>query len=169
MTRTPGQPGGRLDLARFMDTRGQAGSPEHAEAVVFLGAITEAEWAQVVERCERRLYAEGEVVVRADEDDRSLLIVVAGVLGFYLEADDADPFDVIRAPSVVGEVAFFDGLPRSGTLRGIEAGEVLRLDFADFEALAAEVPHIGQAILLDLGRIMAQRLRRTNTSAQRGR
>jgi CRP-like cAMP-binding protein len=106
--------------------------------------------------------------VHAGDVDRSLLIVVDGALGVYLGAEQ-EPFDVIRSPSVLGEVAFFDGLARSGTLRGIEEGELLRLDFTDFEALAAESPHIGQTILLDLGRILALRLRRTNTSAVRGR
>jgi CRP-like cAMP-binding protein len=164
-----GPSGGRLDLARFMDTRAGAASPEHAEAVVFLGAITEAEWTQVVERCERRLFAAGEVVVDVGDVDRSLLILVAGSIGVFLDSRADEPFEVIGSPSVVGELAFLDGLPRSATLRGIEAGEVLRLRFEDFEALAAEVPHIGQAILLDLGRILAMRLRRWSPPAQRGR
>ena len=167
MSRSAG-PGGRLDLARFMDTTPAAPAAADAASVVFLGGLADEEWALVVERCERRLFVAGEVVVRAGDVDRSLLILVAGALGIELDADDDEPFDVIRSPSVVGEVAFFDGLPRSGTLRGIEPGELLRLDFADFEALAAEAPHIGQAILLDLGRILAVRLRRTNLSVRRG-
>lgn len=168
MRRRASGAGPGLDLTRFMDTRAAA-QPEFAEAVVFLGSLEEAEWTQVVERCERRLFMAGEIVVHAGDVDRSLLILVAGALGVYLGDEDDEAFDVIRSPSVVGEVAFFDGLARSGALRGIEGGELLRLDFAEFEALAAEAPHIGQAILLDLGRILALRLRRTNAMAVRGR
>jgi CRP/FNR family cyclic AMP-dependent transcriptional regulator len=167
MSRSVG-PGGRLDLTRFMDTSTAARTAEQAASMVFLGGLAEDEWAQVVERCERRLFAADEVVVRAGEVDRSLLILVAGALGIVLDPNgDGEPFDVIHAPSVVGEVAFLDGLERSGTLRAIEPGELLRLGFEDFEALAAEAPHIGQAILLDLGRILAMRLRRTNFSVTR--
>ncbi len=38
-------------------------------------------------------------------------------------------------------------------------GEMLRLSFDGFEALAARDPALGRDILLDLGRILAARLR----------
>lgn len=65
------------------------------------------------------------------------------------------------APTVVGEVGFFDDGPRSATLRARTAGEMLRLSFDDFEALSAASPSLGRTILLDAGRIVALRLRRT--------
>ena len=59
-----------------------------------------------------------------------------------------------------GELAFLDGLPRSATVRAVEDGEALRLSFEAFETLAARHAELGRAILLDLGRIAALRLRR---------
>lgn len=163
--RRPKAERGRLDLAAFMATSDTVLAPEDASVTVFLASATEGEWRRIIERCERRVFEAGEVVGRAGEVDRSLLILRSGRLGFYLSDEDLDPFNVIAAPSVVGEVAFFDGLPRSGTLRAIEGGTLLRLSFEEFEALAAEAPHLGTAILVDLGRIMAARLRRATAAA----
>ena len=67
---------------------------------------------------------------------------------------------VIGAPSLVGEVGFFDPGPRSGTLRARTDGELLQISFEQFESLAASSPSLARMILLDAGRIVAMRLRR---------
>jgi CRP-like cAMP-binding protein len=60
---------------------------------------------------------------------------------------------------VVGEVAFLDGAPRSAELVAETEGELRRLSLESFESLAARHPELGRAILFDLGRITATRLR----------
>ena len=67
----------------------------------------------------------------------------------------------IDAGSVFGEISFLDGGSRSGTVRAREAGEMLRLDFEAFEVLSARTPALATAVLLDLARIVAVRLRDT--------
>jgi CRP/FNR family transcriptional regulator, cyclic AMP receptor protein len=93
--------------------------------------------------------------VRAGDDDRALYLVLSGRLQALVEGATA-----IEPGSVFGELAFLDGLPRSATVRAVEDGEALRLSFDTFETLAARHPELGRAILLDLGRIAALRLRR---------
>ncbi|HYM57269.1 MAG TPA: cyclic nucleotide-binding domain-containing protein [Solirubrobacteraceae bacterium] len=68
-------------------------------------------------------------------------------------------FKSIDAPSVVGELAFFDGRPRSATLDAVTDVRVVRLDMDAFERQSAENPALGEAMLLDLARILALRLR----------
>ena len=82
-----------------------------------------------------------------------------GTLGVRLDADTDKTFKAIDAPSVVGEVAFLDGGPRSATLFAITDGELLRLRMESFETLAAREPELGRAILFDLARIVTARLR----------
>ncbi len=60
----------------------------------------------------------------------------------------------------MGELGFLDGLPRSADVVATKDGELLRLSRADFESLAAAEPALGHLILSDLGRVVAQRLRR---------
>lgn len=60
---------------------------------------------------------------------------------------------------VFGELAFFDGGPRSATLWAGDTVDLLRLPLAAFERLAAWHPRISRELLLDLGRVLGQRLR----------
>jgi CRP-like cAMP-binding protein len=69
------------------------------------------------------------------------------------------PLNTIGALSVVGEVAFLDGGPRSATLVGVTGGECLRLTRERFEMLSGREPLLGQAIVLDLARLVTRRLR----------
>ena len=61
--------------------------------------------------------------------------------------------------TTLGEGAFLDGTPRAVSVEAMSEGEMLRLSFEGFEALAARNPALGRDILLDLGRILSARLR----------
>ena len=66
---------------------------------------------------------------------------------------------MIHPITTLGEAAFLDGAPRAVTVEAMSEGEMLRLSFEGFEALAARNPALGRDILLDLGRILSARLR----------
>ena len=149
----------RLDLRRFLnEAPGETFSePEAATDTVFLADRDAEDWARIVRHCDRRSFRAGEEIVRDGEVDRALLILTQGTLEFVSRERT---FNVVVAPSLVGEVTFFDDAPRSGTLRARTDGEYLRLSFTAFEALAAELPALARTILLEAGRILALRLRR---------
>jgi CRP-like cAMP-binding protein len=52
-------------------------------------------------------------------------------------------------------------VPRSATIRAREPIEVLALSFEAFQRLAVWQPKIAQTLLMDLGRILSTRLRRS--------
>jgi CRP-like cAMP-binding protein len=60
---------------------------------------------------------------------------------------------------VLGELAFFDGYPRSATLDAVTDVEVVRLDLQAFDSLHEHEPALAHAMLRDLARILALRLR----------
>jgi len=68
---------------------------------------------------------------------------------------------------VFGEQAFFDGLPRSASVRALSDGEVRSLTREAFAVLAAREPELARALLLDLGRILSLRLRQTSALVAR--
>ncbi|HEY3184801.1 MAG TPA: cyclic nucleotide-binding domain-containing protein [Gaiellaceae bacterium] len=153
--------GRALNLRRFMNPSPEhALVPEDAAETVFLADCDADEWNRIVAHCEWRRFGAGDDVAREGEVDRALLIVVAGTVELLV---GGRVVNVIEAPSLVGEVTFFDEGPRSGTLRARSDGELLRLPFPAFEALAAEAPVLARTILLDTGRIVARRLRRLTT------
>lgn len=117
----------------------------------FLDQSGEDDWATLLDHTDTRLFRPGEVVLAAGEPDRALYLLVDG----WLKA----PSGVIHPITTVGEAAFLDGRPRAVTVRALTDGELLRLSYDAFEALAARDPGLGREILLDVGRILSARLR----------
>jgi CRP/FNR family transcriptional regulator, cyclic AMP receptor protein len=131
---------------------------EDSADLLFLPAATAADWATVFAHAEVRRVGAGLALVQAGEQDRALYLLTEGTVGVRLPRDEG-AFKTIDAPSVLGELAFFDGEPRSATLDAVTDVEVVRLDAAAFARLSAEAPELAQAMLADLGRILALRLR----------
>ncbi len=132
---------------------------ERAEDLVFLATRPESDWSKLLAQTDTRRFSKGDVIIAAGDVDRALYLLTEGSLGMRLPGQEHSTFKAIDAPSVVGEVAFLDGGPRSASLYALTDGELMRLSMDAFEVLAAREPELGRAILLDLGRIVAARLR----------
>ncbi|MCU1400373.1 MAG: hypothetical protein JWN62_3482 [Acidimicrobiales bacterium] len=144
--------------AGFFDY-GTDDAPE-VRAPMFLGDASVEDWALLVDHCERRRFHRGEVVVHFGEVDRSLFIVIEGELETVAERRGRTRrLSPAPAGSVVGELGFLDGRPRSASVVAATDGELLRLSISSFESLAAMNPRLGRSLLFDLGRILAGRLR----------
>jgi CRP/FNR family cyclic AMP-dependent transcriptional regulator len=132
---------------------------ERSDELQLLADRPRSDWEKVLAHTETRRFSRGETIIAAGERDRALYLLTEGALGVRLAGDSEKTFKAIDAPSVVGEVAFLDGGPRSATLFAISDGELLRLRLESFETLAAREPELGRAILFDLARIVTARLR----------
>ena len=144
----------------FFDYGSGVGDRIDTVAPVFLGEASVEDWAVIVAHCERRRFRSGDVVVTAGDVDRSLLIVVEGELETVAERRGRSRrLSPAPAGSVVGELGFLDGQPRSASVIATTDGELLRMSAASFESLAAVNPRLGRMMLWDLGRILAIRLR----------
>ena len=101
----------------------------------------------LLDYCETLRFRPGETVLAAGEDERALYVLADGRL------------DTAVAPAVLGEAEFFSGLPRRTSATAETDGELLRMSFDAFEAMAAREPRLARELLVDLGRLMALRLR----------
>ena len=139
-----------------MDTTGFFDYPTEPEARSehglpgFLSDRGDEDWAMLLDHTETRLFVPGEVVLRQGERDRALYLLVMG----WVKA----PSGVVHPITTLGEGAFLDGAPRAVSIEAMSEGEMLRLSFDGFEALAARNPALGRDILLDVGRILSARL-----------
>ena len=131
---------------------------EDSADLLFLPEATAAVWAMVFAHARPVRVGAGLAVLQAGEEDRGLYLITEGTLGVRLPRGER-AFKEIEAPAVVGELAFFDGLPRSATLEATTDVEDVRLDPAGLDRLAEEEPELARAVLLDLARILALRLR----------
>jgi CRP/FNR family cyclic AMP-dependent transcriptional regulator len=138
-----------------MDTTGFFQYPTETELPQglpgFLAERGERDWATLLEHTDTHLFRPGETVLTAGETDRALYLLVDG----WLRA----PSGVIHPITTLGEAAFLDGRPRAVTVTAMSDGELLRMSYDAFEALAARDASLGRQILLDVGRILSARLR----------
>lgn len=151
-----------MGLSRLTNIEAEGDAPRETS---FLGDAFAEDWERIARYAARRRFVRGEEIVSEGEVDRSLLVVLRGELGFVATGAGGDErlLSVVTAPTLVGEVAFFDPGPRSGSLRARSDGELLRLSFEQFEALAGSSPSLARTILLEAGRIVAMRLRRATS------
>ncbi|HET6549153.1 MAG TPA: cyclic nucleotide-binding domain-containing protein [Solirubrobacter sp.] len=131
---------------------------EDSADLLFMPQATAADWATVFAHAEVRRVGAGLALLQAGEDDRALYLLTEGTVGVRLPRDEG-AFKTIDAPSVLGELAFFAGRPRSATLDAVTDVEVVRLDVTSFDRLAEDAPDLAMAMIVDLARILALRLR----------
>ena len=153
-----------MDFSSFFDYP-TTPETEAAGDFVFLADRSERDWEKLLAHTDTRRFTVGDEVIKAGEIDRALYIVTSGTLDvlFPQSSGETKRFNSVDAPSVIGEVGFVDGGPRSTTLLATSDGELRRLSYESFEVLAAREPELARAILMDVGRILSQRLRRTTT------
>jgi CRP/FNR family transcriptional regulator, cyclic AMP receptor protein len=133
------------------------------QSFAFLEHLPRSDWAKILAVVETRHFAGGDDIIRIGERDESFYILTAGTV-LVVRPDGHDGEEVIAEipeGSVFGEVAFFDGQPRSATIRASGKGSAIRVTRANFEHLSAWHPEIARRVLFDLARILAIRLRWT--------
>jgi len=144
----------------YPDT-GPEASPQ--AAAVLLPDASEADWATLLEFTRALRFGAGQTILKAGSGGRSLYILLEGTLEVLTPPAR---FGVQRrigrleAGSLVGEVSFFDGAPRSACVRALTPAVLAEMTLQDFERLADHHPGLARSLLLDLGRILAGRLRK---------
>lgn len=133
-----------------------------SSSATFLADASDEEWATIRAHSELVHTCPGETLISEGDADRALYIVVDGALEATVAVGRRGRerrISTIEAGTVIGEVGFFDGGRRSAVVRAVSDARLLRLGHESFQVLAAKDPALGQAILFDLGRVLATRLR----------
>jgi CRP-like cAMP-binding protein len=148
-----------MDTSAFFDYPTLGGAGEPGPDPGFLPRASMEEWDAVLGATETLRFHPGDVVLRAGARDRAFYILLDGRLEVQGTGGEA------VAPTVVGVAAFLDDAPRAVTLLARTDGDVARMSWDAYEALAARDPRLGRAILVDLGRGLAARLRGLGAAA----
>lgn len=110
-----------------------------------------------------RLPANG-TLFREGEHAGYMGILLQGRLTVEKRADDnkGHALYTMTPGKIFGEMALLDGEPRSATLKATEASLVVTLSREAFEQLCLHKPAIALKIMLKIGRLLSQRLRRAS-------
>jgi CRP/FNR family transcriptional regulator, cyclic AMP receptor protein len=132
----------------------------------FLADLHEDDVAVIFEYMQARLYAADEFAVRVGELDRSFFIISRGSFEVLVpSAEGPRQVRVLEPGELFGEVAFFDGRPRSADVVALEEAEALILTQAAFQRLRLAHPRLALRFVLDLGRILSERFRASDALA----
>jgi len=150
--------------------RAADGENPRAEDALQLPRWSDGDWDKVLSRARTCPVRASEVVIRRDATDRSIAFVTAGSFEVGISQVDGvsmSPLARIGAGSVIGEQSFFDGMPRSANVWAVSDGELLTLDFEDFNRFGREEPALARDLLFALARVLSVRLRNTTYRVRR--
>ncbi|NKB56399.1 MAG: cyclic nucleotide-binding domain-containing protein [Alphaproteobacteria bacterium] len=146
----------------FFDYPG-SGVPNPVETeITFLADLSEAEWARILKVVETRQFRAGENLIQSGDQDDAFYLLTSGEVDVLIGSEEDERIiTTIAEGSVFGEIAFFDQEARTATIRARSRGSAVRITRENFETLAAWEPGIARRMLVELGRILAMRLRWT--------
>ena len=104
-------------------------------------------------------FSDGEVIVDDEDTSNDLLVLLSGraqVQGLFEQE-----VNTVEAGSVLGEVAFLDGQPRSATVLSIGDSRCAFFNSALLQKLQAEHPDVAAIMLQNLALSLATKLRST--------
>jgi len=133
-----------------------------------LADASEEEWATLLAHTRTRRFGPGDAIVTAGAADQSLYLVLEGQLEVLATGRGRRGYRrlaSVAAGSVIGELSFFDGGSRSALVRAVTPVVLAEMSRSEFDALAIASPDLARRLLLDLGRILAQRLRAVQGAA----
>lgn len=131
---------------------------------LFLPGWSADDWRRLLDHAAVRTVPTGEALIRRAAADRTLYVVVAGQLEVMAHAGDGMSMGRLARVGpggVVGEQAFFDGAPRNAGAWAVGACTVAALTPERFADFTVAEPRQAADLLFALGRVLAQRLRRT--------
>ena len=124
----------------------------------------ESQWTALLSYTQPVELLAGAVLIQPRVVDRALYLVASGrleVASTNETGGSLGPLNEIPSGSVVGELSFFDGRPRSAKVWAVTACRLLKFSLADYECYvqsrASDVPEF----LFALARLLAVRLRNT--------
>jgi len=132
------------------------------EEFIFMSDLSADDWLKIFDLTEIYIFKKGEIVVHSGDTERVLYIVKSGFLEVFIPQKNkttGKKINNVNEGSVFGELSFFDGRPRSASVRAITDGEIMSLSISAFEILSARDPELSRKMLLDLARILSIRIR----------
>jgi CRP/FNR family cyclic AMP-dependent transcriptional regulator len=146
------------------------GSAATASEALPLPNWRDEDWKQLFRFTSTRTVKAGDALIRHGEPDRTLYFVLHGELEVIVHSTDELSMGrvaVVGAGSVLGELAFFDGGPRSAGAWAVDDSEVAAMTPDQYPAFEQNSPALARELLFALGRILAIRLRRTTANVAR--
>ncbi len=136
--------------------------PRDASGQAVLDDLEETDWAVIRDFGRAMRFKAGENLLFATTPEVSVYFLTEGEVEVVVTGAFAREKSValIPAPSIFGELSFFDGQPRSASIRSLTEGGMIWLSRQGFDRLAQYHPQLAIRLLKGFGHVLAQRFRR---------
>ena len=116
--------------------------PDHLRRYPLFAKLADAEVAQLAERMRMRSFKRGEALFRKDDPGLHLYVVLAGAVKIALPGEFGQEalVSIMRTGDFFGELALFDGSPRSASATALEDTRAALLARDDFLAFLEAHP-----------------------------
>jgi hypothetical protein len=158
------------DLSKGDAMESEISLPEkvlHLRSIQIFQDLSVSELAAVASVTEEVVYLAGEVVIREGEPGDTMYLIIRGEVSVIKSQQGEDAsheieLDRIRAGDYFGEMALFEDVVRSATIRTAEESRLLVLNKQEFTEIVREYPQIA----LHICRVLSERIRRLHQKIQ---
>lgn len=126
--------------------------------------FSEYELKELLSLARSERFNSGDFLFREGDDSESIYIIFSGRVEISSRTDNLDKisFPTVINGTVLGEIAFFDGKPRTASVRAIDNIEAIVIDKECFTEIERFHPKLAIKLLKEIIRITAERLRWTD-------
>ncbi len=123
--------------------------------------LTPKELKDLARLTHERFYKANEPVFKKLAPSEGMYVILKGTVEIK-DPDSNTTFATLGSGDFFGELALLDEEPRSAMAVATEASELIGFFRTDLLTLMKRGPELGNKILLNLSRVLGERLRRTN-------
>ena len=131
------------------------------ENVPIFEDLTEKELSEVVRLTHERTYKKDEHVFKKLAPAEGMYVILDGGV-LITDSDSETVFATLESGDFFGELALLDEEPRSASAISTMPSRLIGFFRTDLLTLMKRSPELGNKILLNLSRVLGERLRRTN-------
>jgi len=134
------------------------------ETLPIFESISQNDLIQIERMLHTRRYSAGELVFNEDEPGAAMYIIQRGAVVITKKVGKNDTIELatIGESSFFGELALLDEMPRSASAHAQKEATLLAFSKPDLEKLVERNPRLGARILINLSRLISQRLIKAN-------
>jgi len=141
------------------------------ERTNLFSGLNDEEITKLKSYMEPRKFRPLEAIFLEDMEGNAIYLVNEGTVKISKIADDEDGADnqetervmtYFRAGDIFGEMSFIDDLPRSASSYAVEETELYIFRRTSFDRMVKDDPVFAIKVLMNIARIISQRLRRTD-------
>ena len=131
------------------------------ESVPIFDDLSEKELSEVARLTHERTYKKDEHIFKQHAPAEGMYVILDGAVKI-IDPDSGTVFASLETGDFFGELALLDEEPRSASAHATQPSSLIGFFRTDLLTLMKRYPELGNKIMLNLARVLGERLRKTN-------